>query len=418
MHDNIKEGPPDSLWYKQINISIMSTNLSELSVQLRKLQSEKTAQANEIDRLQRQVRILLDLKGIGITDLQDSLRAACDTEAHGELCALVGKLQARVDGLELSGGGGVGYRRRVHDDDISNTIPTHDQFNEEAARKARTSLELRIGELEEIETNLRTECLGLYQHSQELTERNTLLETQVIQQKALLEHRWRIKEEEEQKRSSIVPIATPSGSYNYSEFATTTNNNSQPILLSNMPQSQIDAGQQLIAAETALAGEKKQRTLVEGQLLSSQKTHDLKADQYKYRIQFLEEQLNDIHQQISSLYVAFGIVNSDNKQERSEKEAWKRTLLESDAAIAQENSKKQEEMTQQDSAYSGQPKPELRARRSLRLLNPLPAANHAHPVPLQAVKPSAHSLGCTICRRFPTLPRTTIFTLTVVGGNI
>ena len=46
-------------------------------------------------------------------------------------------------------------------------------------------------------------------------------------------------------------------------------------------------------------------------------------------------------------------------------------------------------MTQQDSAYSGQPKPELRSRRSLRLLNPLPAANHAPPVPLQAVK--AHS---------------------------
>ena len=31
----------------------MSSNLSELSVQLRKLQADKTAQANEIDRLGR-----------------------------------------------------------------------------------------------------------------------------------------------------------------------------------------------------------------------------------------------------------------------------------------------------------------------------------------------------------------------------
>ena len=37
----------------------MSSNLSELSVQLRKLQADKTAQANEIDRLGRSLLVHL-----------------------------------------------------------------------------------------------------------------------------------------------------------------------------------------------------------------------------------------------------------------------------------------------------------------------------------------------------------------------
>ena len=56
------------------------SHLSELSVQLRKLQAEKNAQANEIDRLQRQLRILSELKGISIEDLMSALKAACEAD--------------------------------------------------------------------------------------------------------------------------------------------------------------------------------------------------------------------------------------------------------------------------------------------------------------------------------------------------
>ena len=79
--------------------------------------------------IERQVRILSELKGIGITDLQDALRLACEAEAHGELQNLVGKLQARVDGLQLGMSGGVGGLRRAKGGD---------QFNEEAAARARS----------------------------------------------------------------------------------------------------------------------------------------------------------------------------------------------------------------------------------------------------------------------------------------
>ena len=61
--------------------------------------------------------------------MQDALRLACEAEAHGELQNLVGKLQARVDGLQLGISGGVSGLRRAKGGD---------QFNEEAAARARS----------------------------------------------------------------------------------------------------------------------------------------------------------------------------------------------------------------------------------------------------------------------------------------
>ncbi len=375
----------------------MSSNLSELSIQLRKLQSEKTAQSNEIDRLERQIRILSELKGISISDLQLALKQACEAEAHGELRSIVGKLQARVDGLQL-GGGGVGGHRNVK--------RGQDQFNEEAAARARTALQLRIGELEEVEAKLRAELNGLYKQIQGLTERNTFLETKVLQQKAMLDQwelRWNAKMEEETRRSSVVPMQMPSqstGAYNYAEFATTGNASaSPPVLLHNAPQSQVDAEhqQRLLAAETALAGEKQQRSLVQTQLDSAQKTHELKKEQYEHRIQFLEEQLHDLEQQLNSLYAAFGMMQDDNKVERTEKEAWKRTLLESDAALAkeqeereernQQNRQQQQQFSTHGNGTNSTPQTEKSSRRSLtNILHPPPAS-----LPRAAVRPAAHA---------------------------
>lgn len=273
------------------------SHLSELSIQLRKLQTEKNAQANEIDRLERQLRILSELKGISISGLQDALKAACEAEAHGELRNIVGKLQAQVDGLELGGGVGVGGRRGAKGRlDAADNIPSIDQFDREAAARARTTLELRIGELQEIESTLRAELDTLYRNSQGLTERNTYLETQLLQQKAQLEQwerRWKEKEDEEMRGRSIVPMDMPSrGSYNYSEFGSTnlesTNDASPstPILLHDKPQSQIDAEheQRIIVAESSLAGEKNQRSLVQSQLKSAQKQYGIKREQYEVSI--------------------------------------------------------------------------------------------------------------------------------------
>ena len=220
------------------------SNLYELSIQLRKLQADTNEKANEIDRLERQLRILSELKGVSVSDLQHSLRQACEAEAHGELRALVGTLQARVDGLRLGGVGG-GVKGRTKGDgehaDEEHKIPSQDRFNEEAAARARAALELRIGELEEIDSTRRLELDAVYRSYQTLAEKNTLLETTLLHQKAQLEQwesRWKAKEEDEINRSSIVPVSGSStGSYNYSELVKQPDSEDSALVLLSAPQS-------------------------------------------------------------------------------------------------------------------------------------------------------------------------------------
>lgn len=291
-----------------ITVSSLST-LSELAVQLRKLQSEKNVMAGEIDVLRRQARILADLKGVSIIELKHALQSACEAEAHSELRALVGTLQAQVEGLQLGGGRKRGDRET-----------TADQFNVEVAARVRASLELKIGELEEIETKQKEELNSLYDSSKVLTQKNSLLETQLLQQQARLdqwEARWKAKEEE-----NVEVIG-----------------NITAILTSKSEQQlQLDTAleQRLIAAQASLAGEESQRLLVQSQLDSAQITYELKIEQSQHRIQLLEEQLQDLELQMTSLYTAFGMIQHDNTEERSEKEAWKRYLEESDAVFAKE----------------------------------------------------------------------------------
>ncbi|KAL3777645.1 hypothetical protein HJC23_005511 [Cyclotella cryptica] len=325
------------------------SNLSELSIQLRKLQTENNTKNSEIDRLNRQVRILSDLQGISVHDLKDALKTACEGEAHNELRAEVGRLKAQLECFGAAGGrSNVGRGAKLGEGGDSNIgggmqVKSQEEFRQEAASRARTNLELRVGELEELEGTLRAELAKVYEQARQLASRNTILETQHLQQQNLIsdwERRWADREAEDIRKGSIVAKTPSIGSYNYSEFATgceTTNSVPQPtMLLHNVPQSQLDIQQSLLAVETALAGEKQQRSLLQQQIESAQKSNELKLDQYQHRIQFQESQILDLEQQLSSLYAAFGIVQQERTEERDQKLWLKRNLLESDAALAKE----------------------------------------------------------------------------------
>lgn len=287
-------------------------------MQLRKLQNENNSQSSEIDRLERQIRILSELRGVSTHELKDALRLACEGEAHNELRAVVGKLQAKVDNVGLDNNGGFGRK----------------DFARQDNSRARLALELRVGELEELEETLRAELSRLYQQVTRLTQHNTTLKTETLQQKMQLEEserRWKAKEEEEIKKGSIVavPMASPAGSYNYSDFA-----------IGNTQVSPVDQSR-ILAAETALAGEKEQRSLLQSQMESANKSYELKIDQQKHRIQFLEGQINDLEQQMNSLYVACGIMQKDRTKERENTLITQQNLLQSDAALAKEENEKE-----------------------------------------------------------------------------
>ena len=350
----------------------MSTHhLSELSVQLRKLQNENNAQASEIDRLERQIRILSELKGVSIQEIRDSLRTACEGEAHGELRAVVDQLQAKVNNNNLqtavdSGGGG----RTIQSD------------------RVRLALELRVGELEELETTYKSNLYSLYEQVAILTESNTSLKTKNLQLEEC-ERRLKAKEEEEIKKSSIVavPLTSSVGSYNYSEFA-----------IANTQASMVDQNR-LLAAETLLAGEKEQRSLLQSQMESTNKSYQLKIDQCQHRVQFLEGQITDLEQQMNSLYVAFDMMQTDRSRERETTLMWKNNLLQSDAALAMEHQHQhqhRQQPLQSDSPSRQQSTTPIRASHSSysatsnRVSLPSKPRHNSTPQAQTSVKPSVH----------------------------
>lgn len=118
---------------------------------------------------------------------------------------------------------------------------------------------------------------------------------------------------------------------------------------------------------------------------STQKSYQLKVEQYQHRIKVLEEQLRDLEQQMSSMYVAFGIMEKDGDEVRRQKEEWRTTLLESDAAIAQQETSREKLQYTSMGRIDGERKVKSdRSRRGLtKLLSP-PS------IPKAAVKPAGH----------------------------
>jgi PH domain len=113
--------------------------LSELSKQLRTLQLTNHAQGSQIDKLERKLQILSDLKGVSVNDLKSALNEACQGEAYNELRMEVETLRAQLD-LARS-------NNKTRFTPKSNAV---------------ANLQLRIGELEEVEESLQSKMSTLY----------------------------------------------------------------------------------------------------------------------------------------------------------------------------------------------------------------------------------------------------------------
>mmetsp|Transcript_18510 Transcript_18510/g.27061 ORF Transcript_18510/g.27061 Transcript_18510/m.27061 type:complete len:810 (+) Transcript_18510:319-2748(+) len=124
------------------------TGLSELSKQLRVLQNINKSQGDEIDRLERRLKIISDLKGVSINDLRNALHSACESEAYSELQGQVRSLRTKLELAEMTKGLG-GSKEESN-------------FDKEASEQQIAFLQLRVGELEKAEDNHRKEIHNLY----------------------------------------------------------------------------------------------------------------------------------------------------------------------------------------------------------------------------------------------------------------
>ena len=131
--------------------------LSELSKQLRIFQAKNESQAVELNRLERQLRILADLQGISVADMRRALEEACQNEAFGELQHRVASLRAQLEAASLM------------------KKPSAASTQDEAKAHKIANLELRIGELEEIEEKQQATIQRLYEQLNAQTSRASRL---------------------------------------------------------------------------------------------------------------------------------------------------------------------------------------------------------------------------------------------------
>jgi hypothetical protein len=263
--------------------------LSELSKQLRVLQAKNESQAVEISRLERQLRILADLQDVSVSDLQRALQAACESEAHGELLNQVAKLKAQLDAVSVAKQGSA----------VSNS---HQIAN----------LQLRIGELEEIEEKQRKEIGDLYNQLRERAEKAKRLEAFYEQLRVENEH---LKQKQKQGSDRL---------------ATSKVNDD------------IQVQQGLVAAEAARLAEVEVKALQEKLALSEQQRKaaeeqaKLREAQSKARAFVQEERIKDLEGQLASLYTAFELLQQEREEEEATHATLKSNLDQADASVARQ----------------------------------------------------------------------------------
>jgi hypothetical protein len=296
--------------------------LSELSKQLRALQAKNEIQSVEIDRLERQLKILADLHGISVADLRGTLQRACESEAHHELQQRIASLQAQLEAATLSS-----KPQTVKHDSSSHRV---------------ANLELRVGELEEVEENQRKEISRLYEALKEQTTKATRLESTCSKQHCEIE-RMRQKQEAQQE-AQLIPVDTLALVPVQPQVAAAAAAPTRDIIQYQTLSTAIvasSADMQLLAETARLAEVEAQvghdkLSLLEQQLDAAETQYKLKQAQFKARSMVQDERMEDLEQQLSSLYVAFELLRQERSEEDLTRAALQSCLRDADSQVAQQ----------------------------------------------------------------------------------
>jgi len=353
--------------------------LSELSKQLRILQNQNKVQQIEIDRLERQLKLLADLQNVSVADLRNAMLKACQAEAHDELQRTVSSLRAQLQAANLANQKGTSIKEASASNDIAN-------------------LQLRLGELEEVEEKHKAEIKKLYSELSAEKERATrleakcadkdseidalkergerekldtedfmkklstyksklaMMETTVELQQAELEE-WaalgkRLKESKSELNKLIAEQHSEADQARIKKLK-------EQLSAERKRANQLDLQLQVSQAETsslkgALGEARKEAddksraayveikicrekvNMLEKQLGAATEQHKLRSDQFKARFKMQGERIQDLEQQLTSLYTAFELLKSDRSAEEASREKLRENLATADAKVAQQ----------------------------------------------------------------------------------
>lgn len=274
------------------------TGLSELAKQLRLLQTRNDGQLLEIDRLERQLRILADLSNVSVADLRKALGNACAAEAHEELLNTIARLQNQLEAASL-----------VQSKTAQSSLTTETSAS---TKHEIASLQLRVGEVEEIEEQQRKELEHLYADLKEQSSSWTRLRGKYDQQQKELDH----YRKQVQRQASLQQVVV------FEE--------SLPL-----PPAQSEAIVARGIANVDAQIEQRQLAIVSQQLENAQESHELKEAQHKARNYILTGRVGDLEQQLSSLYTAFHITSQERDSEHEARRALESNLHSADLQVAQ-----------------------------------------------------------------------------------
>ncbi|KAG7353288.1 hypothetical protein IV203_009337 [Nitzschia inconspicua] len=356
-----------------------SAGLSELSKQLRILQAKNESQAVDINRLERQLRILADLQGVNVADLRKALEDACASEAFGELQNRVAKLRYELEAATLAKQGEL--RRDTTAPHIAN-------------------LELRVGELEEIEEKQKAEIRHLYQQLQyergkatRLDSENELLKKEMEEMRRRLqqettnanrlrnefqEHMSRFQEDQARKMKEELEKAQERFNNMQNDYAKDRSATSLASTMAFSPEmlaeyermgkmlkerdeqlriaqarmnaEEIKYAQRLKEAEERarnaemnLKLETDKFQLMIKELEDADRDNGLKVAQGRARLKFQEETVQDLEQQLNSLYTAFTLLKEEFDSENKKHAAMMSHLNDADEEIARQANRLEKE---------------------------------------------------------------------------
>ena len=345
---------PTSNAKKPARQDFKNAGLSELSKQLRIFQAKNEGQWIEINRLERQLRILADLQGISVTDLRQALSEACANEAFGELQHRVASLRTQLEAAHVA---------------------KQAELKKDAAAHQIATLELRIGELEEVEDSKRDEIQQLYQQLRQEKAKSTRLESSLEQQQSetqqlqqqLKDERARankfqaLAEKQQLELTSLKAHPPPAlvaaetlKSVGAHEAQERRQKDHYEQRLQSVRDQEAATRRQLQADHDSItdAFRKKaddirrlhvtmqvtqeEMALTIAQLKEAQKQYDLREAQYKARFTVQDERIQDLDQQLSSLYAAFHLLREEHDVDAQSHRHLKNNLHEADAQVARQ----------------------------------------------------------------------------------
>ncbi|KAL3940254.1 MAG: hypothetical protein SGBAC_005170 [Bacillariaceae sp.] len=272
-----------------------SGGLFEISKQLNISHAKNEAQGVEINRLERQLRLLADLQGVNVSDLRRALAHACEDEAYGEMQHRIAKLEAELEAAKL-------MQKAPPKASLSEAEESH-----------------RGEEMDALRFQVQQQQMEIHRLKSMIEERDTRIEGLLADQ---------------QKSAQALNSGANTMSQEYEEL----------LGLLAAKDTALDEAKAALEAEQEKSIDHERMLLLNNEKIRKKEMTGLKELHFE-QVLALEkkvirtenncaDRIKDMEQQLNSLYVAVGVINEDHDADKEQRNRLSNDLTEADSKVA------------------------------------------------------------------------------------